>query len=146
MNLDLTSLPDNQSISKEQAFLLLRQQEEKYQIEQMLMQVASERAKKLYQERGECDFSFQAGEVARFRVNAYRQRAKLCLAMRYISTVIPTLQDLRLPAATLKHCLLREMPKLTTYLGHSAIGHTYWYIEAVPELLRLAEPRPTRLH
>ncbi|OGS01030.1 MAG: hypothetical protein A2V88_11420 [Elusimicrobia bacterium RBG_16_66_12] len=71
-------------------------------VEQMLIQVASERAKKLYQERGECDFSFQAGEVARFRVNAYRQRAKLCLAMRYISTVIPTLQDLRLPAATLK--------------------------------------------
>lgn len=34
MNLDLTSLPDNQSISKEQAFLLLRQQEEKYQIQE----------------------------------------------------------------------------------------------------------------
>ncbi|HAZ08267.1 MAG TPA: type IV pili twitching motility protein PilT, partial [Elusimicrobia bacterium] len=49
-----------------------------------------------------CDFSFQAGEVARFRVNAYRQRQKLCLAVRYISTQIPTLQDLHLPVATLK--------------------------------------------
>jgi len=72
------------------------------EVEQMLSQVASPRAKKLYQERGECDFSFQAGEVARFRINAYRQRTKLCLAVRYISTQIPSLQDLRLPVATLK--------------------------------------------
>jgi len=71
-------------------------------IEQMLMQVAPERAKKLYAEKGECDFSFQAGEVARFRVNAYRQRMKLCMAIRFISTQIPTLAELRLPVATMR--------------------------------------------
>jgi twitching motility protein PilT len=71
-------------------------------VEQMMLQVATARAKKIYEERGECDFSFQAGDVARFRVNAYRQRQKLCLAVRYISTTIPTLTDLRLPVATLK--------------------------------------------
>lgn len=32
----------------------------------------------------------------------------------------------------------RELPKLTSYLGHSSGSHTYWYIEAVPELLQLA--------
>jgi twitching motility protein PilT len=72
------------------------------EVEAMLMQVATSRAKKLYESAGECDFSFQAGEVARFRVNAYRQRQKLCLSVRYISTQIPTLQDLHLPVATLK--------------------------------------------
>ncbi|MGH6837505.1 MAG: tyrosine-type recombinase/integrase [Methylocella sp.] len=35
----------------------------------------------------------------------------------------------------------REMIKLTTYLGHSDPAHTYWYIEAVPELLELASRR-----
>ena len=35
----------------------------------------------------------------------------------------------------------REMIKLTTYLGHSNPAHTYWYIEAVPELLELASKR-----
>lgn len=35
----------------------------------------------------------------------------------------------------------REMPKLSTYLGHVHINDTYWYIEAVPELLRLATER-----
>ncbi len=32
----------------------------------------------------------------------------------------------------------REIPKLATYLGHVEVGLTYWYIEAVPELLQLA--------
>lgn len=32
----------------------------------------------------------------------------------------------------------RELPKLATYLGHVNVGLTYWYIEAVPELLQHA--------
>jgi integrase/recombinase XerD len=38
----------------------------------------------------------------------------------------------------------REMIKLSTYLGHSEPEHTYWYIEAVPELLELASQRAER--
>jgi integrase/recombinase XerD len=37
----------------------------------------------------------------------------------------------------------REMIKLTTYLGHADPADTYWYIEAVPELLELASTRAT---
>jgi len=33
------------------------------------------------------------------------------------------------------------MPKLTTYLGHATVASTYWYIEAVPELLQFATER-----
>jgi integrase len=32
----------------------------------------------------------------------------------------------------------RELPRLSAYLGHVNVGLTYWYIEAVPELLELA--------
>jgi integrase len=35
----------------------------------------------------------------------------------------------------------RELPKLATYLGHVDPVHTYWYIQAVPELLQLAAER-----
>ena len=38
----------------------------------------------------------------------------------------------------------REMYKLTTYLGLADPGATYWYIEAVPELLQLASERAER--
>lgn len=37
----------------------------------------------------------------------------------------------------------RELPKLSTYLGHVHVADTYWYLEAVPELLRLATERVT---
>ena len=37
----------------------------------------------------------------------------------------------------------REIPKLATYLGHVHVNETYWYIEAVPELLQLATERAT---
>ena len=58
----------------------------------------------------------------------------------------PRLQDFRHTFATRRLIewyqdgldVKRELPKLTTYLGHANINNTYWYIEAVPELLQLA--------
>ncbi|MBS0250924.1 MAG: tyrosine-type recombinase/integrase [Proteobacteria bacterium] len=38
----------------------------------------------------------------------------------------------------------REMIKLSTYLGHAKPEMTFWYIEAVPELLQLASSRAER--
>jgi len=35
----------------------------------------------------------------------------------------------------------RELPKLSTYLGHVHVNDTYWYLQAVPELLQLATQR-----
>lgn len=35
----------------------------------------------------------------------------------------------------------REIPKLATFLGHVHVNDTYWYLEAVPELLQLATDR-----
>ena len=35
----------------------------------------------------------------------------------------------------------REIHKLSTYLGHVHVNDTYWYLEAVPELLELATQR-----
>jgi integrase/recombinase XerD len=61
----------------------------------------------------------------------------------------PRLHDLRHRFAA--HTLLnwyrdgvdveRELPKLSTYLGHCTVSQTYWYIDAVPELLQLAAGR-----
>ena len=39
------------------------------------------------------------------------------------------------------HDVGREMIKLTTWLGHASPANTYWYLEAVPELLELASAR-----
>jgi integrase len=62
----------------------------------------------------------------------------------------PRLQDLRHTFATKRLVewyqaganVALQMPKLSTYLGHSSVDCTYWYIEAVPELLELATQCP----
>ena len=33
------------------------------------------------------------------------------------------------------------MLALSTYLGHSKVAHTYWYLEATPELMRKVAER-----
>jgi integrase len=38
----------------------------------------------------------------------------------------------------------RLLPRLSTYLGHACCANTYWYLTAVPELLRLATERLER--
>jgi integrase len=66
----------------------------------------------------------------------------------------PRLQDFRHSFATRRLVewyragldVERELPKLSTYLGHTDIGLTYWYIEAVPELLALATRRLGTVH
>jgi hypothetical protein len=36
-----------------------------------------------------------------------------------------------------------QMPLLSSWMGHSGPGSTYWYISAVPELLALAAAKMT---
>lgn len=35
-----------------------------------------------------------------------------------------------------RDAITRQMVALSTYLGHSTAAHTYWYLEAVPDLMR----------
>jgi integrase len=61
----------------------------------------------------------------------------------------PRLQDIRHSFATRRLIewyragldVDRLIPSLSTYLGHSSPLETYWYIQAVPELLQLATER-----
>ncbi|MEW6747978.1 MAG: tyrosine-type recombinase/integrase, partial [Planctomycetota bacterium] len=61
----------------------------------------------------------------------------------------PRLQDIRHSFATRRLVAWyragldvdRLMPRLATYLGHASAEETYWYIQAVPDLLCLATER-----
>lgn len=48
-------------------------------------------------DKGELDFSYGLPDVSRFRVNAYHQRGSKSLAIRIIPTIVPTLEDLKMP-------------------------------------------------
>ncbi|MCX7824708.1 MAG: PilT/PilU family type 4a pilus ATPase [Verrucomicrobiae bacterium] len=55
-----------------------------------------------FEEYREADFSHVAEGIGRFRVNVFQQRGQLAIALRHVRTAIPTLDELRLPADTLR--------------------------------------------
>lgn len=106
--------------------------------------------------RRQTDAFFVSDHGRRLRPHAARRTfATVCCAAGLRLTTGPRSgygprqQDLRHTFATRRLVdwyragldVLREMPKLTTYLGHVAIANTYWYIEAIPELLQFASER-----
>ncbi len=54
---------------------------------------------------GEVDFSFDGGNIGRYRANIYRQSGKPAIALRYINSEPPTLEELGLPE------VLRDLAK-----------------------------------
>src|SRR5690554_3207864 len=50
-----------------------------------------------FKEKGELDFSFSNPGLGRFRVNAYRQRGTISMALRVVALKIPTMEELNLP-------------------------------------------------
>jgi twitching motility protein PilT len=49
------------------------------------------------EQQGACDLSYSIPDVARFRVNVFRQRGSNAIVMRVIATRIPSLEELSLP-------------------------------------------------
>lgn len=56
------------------------------------------RSTEAYRQRGDDDFSFAVPGLARFRVNAYRQRGSLAAVVRVVAFDIPDWRALRIPA------------------------------------------------
>ncbi|MBR4284339.1 MAG: type IV pili twitching motility protein PilT, partial [Anaerotignum sp.] len=54
-----------------------------------------------FMETGDDDFSFSVAGLARFRVNAYRQRGSMAAVIRIVSFDIPHWQELGIPAGVM---------------------------------------------
>ena len=88
------------------------------------------------------------GQTARYTFAKLSQQLGLRAPAKYHGRG-PRLQDLRhrFAVRTLIYWyrtgldVERELPKLATYLGHVHVNESYWYLEAVPELLQLATDR-----
>jgi twitching motility protein PilT len=77
-------------------------------IEQMLFGLMSETQRKTLRERMDCDFSYGVPGLARFRINAFRQRDSLAAALRRIPFQIPPLETLGVPPPVLELTRLRR--------------------------------------
>ena len=65
--------------------------------ETLLQSILTGRQLEEFQTHKELDFSFSWRDQARFRVNAFRQRGSVAIALRMIPYALPDFDDLRLP-------------------------------------------------
>lgn len=65
----------------------------------MLISIMSEAQREIFEERGEYDMAFAVREVGRFRVNAYKQRGSVAMAIRLVSGDVPSVEELGIPGS-----------------------------------------------
>jgi twitching motility protein PilT len=65
--------------------------------EEMARAIIQDNVWESFQEAGDLDFSYGIPGISRFRVNAFRQRSCVSLAIRVVPTSIPSIDDLFLP-------------------------------------------------
>jgi twitching motility protein PilT len=63
----------------------------------MIYDIMSDTQRKIFEEFSDVDFSMQLGEVARFRVNVFRQNRGLGAVFRTIPTTVLSLEELNMP-------------------------------------------------
>jgi twitching motility protein PilT len=76
----------------------------KEQVHALIYDIMNDAQRKTFEETRECDFSFELGAVARFRVNVFMQRKGEGAVFRTIPTKIMTLEELGMPAILKQLC------------------------------------------
>lgn len=69
--------------------------------EELCNQVLTDYHKEIFEEKGEVDLSYTFSGLGRFRINVYKQRNSMAMAIRAIPTDIPTIEKLGLPEVLL---------------------------------------------
>jgi twitching motility protein PilT len=66
-------------------------------IEKLVFEILSEKQKTFFLENGSLDFAYEFTESDRFRINIFKQRTKVSLVARRITSKIPPFEQLHLP-------------------------------------------------
>jgi twitching motility protein PilT len=92
------------------------------EIERLLDRYLKDHQKRLFEETSELDFSVGIRDVARIRVNVFRQRGQVAAVLRLIPDQIPVLRELGLPAVV--ETLVRIPRGLVLVTGPTGSGKT----------------------
>ena len=105
-------------------------------IEQIALHIiaGNERLTKDLANAGSCDCSYAIENVARFRVNVFKQSGRFAIVMRKLQTEIPTLTDLGL--APIFHEMIKEKNGIIFVTGGTGTGKTTTLAAMLNELNR----------
>lgn len=68
---------------------------------EVLLEIMTESQREKFEDRGEYDMSFSIPELGRYRVNAYKQRGSVALALRLVGTQVPSPEALGVPESVI---------------------------------------------
>jgi len=71
-------------------------------VEKLFLEITTERLRQKFVDQGEVDTAYEVFGMGRFRVNIFRQKGFIGMAMRYIRSNIPPLEELGLPMKPLQ--------------------------------------------
>jgi len=93
---------------------------DKDEVHNMIYDILNDQQRKVYEEHLELDFSFALGDLARFRVNVFKQNRGDAAVFRTIPSKIPTFEELRLPKVLME--LARVEKGLVLVTGPTGSG------------------------
>ncbi|MBQ6886231.1 MAG: type IV pilus twitching motility protein PilT [Lachnospiraceae bacterium] len=64
---------------------------------EVLLNIMTESQREKFEEKGEYDLSFSIADMGRYRVNAYKQRGSVALALRLVETTVKSPKELGVP-------------------------------------------------
>lgn len=67
----------------------------------ILLQIMNETQRARFEELGEYDMSFSIREVGRYRVNCFKQRGSVAMAIRLVGTEVPSPEELGIPQSVM---------------------------------------------
>jgi len=87
---------------------------DKDEVHNMIYDILNDQQRKVFEENLELDFSFALGDIARFRVNVFKQQRGDAAVFRTIPTKIPTFEELNLPKVFIDIARLEKALVLVT--------------------------------
>ena len=66
---------------------------------QLISEIMTDKQREKFEEKGEYDMSFSIPNLGRYRVNAYKQRGSVAIALRLVGTQVPSADVLGLPSS-----------------------------------------------
>lgn len=87
---------------------------DKDEVHNMIYEILNDQQRKVFEETLELDFSFALGDIARFRVNVFKQNRGDAAVFRTIPTKIPSFEELNLPKVFMEIARLEKGLVLVT--------------------------------
>ena len=101
-------------------------------MDQIVSQILNDKQRERFQAKNEMDLALSVAKLGRFRINIYKQRGTIGIAIRAVNTVVPSFEELNLPPVMRK--LTQERRGLIVITGTTGSGKSTTLASMIEEM------------